>query len=115
MFQVYATDAIIATLMTCTRSVYPWDVVVIRKGSSLFFDKREKSDFDMLTVNENASEPPQDYFNLSSEATLIDKYFSQQVMLVSSDFPLNSLNQLWAGRFRNPITKDRIILFINNI
>ena len=78
-FQVYATDAIIATLMTCTRSVYPWDVVVIRKGSLLFFDKREKSNFDMLTVNENASEPPQDYFNLSSEATLIDRYFSQQV------------------------------------
>ena len=67
--------------MTCTRSIYPWDIVVIRKGSALFLDKREKSNIDLLTVNENASEAPQDYFNLASEATLIDKYFSQQVVL----------------------------------
>ena len=25
---VFATDAIISTLMCCTRSVYPWDIVV---------------------------------------------------------------------------------------
>ena len=65
--------------MTCTRSVYPWDILVTRKGSFLFFDKRDKSNFDLLTVNENSSDPPQEYFNLSSEATLIDRCFSQQV------------------------------------
>lgn len=25
---VYATDSILATLMCCSRSVYPWDIVV---------------------------------------------------------------------------------------
>lgn len=25
---VFATDAILSTLMCCTRSVYPWDIVV---------------------------------------------------------------------------------------
>lgn len=42
---VFATDAILATLMGCTRSVYSWDIVVQRVGSKLFFDKRDNSDF----------------------------------------------------------------------
>ncbi|TFK07315.1 tRNA pseudouridine(38/39) synthase [Platysternon megacephalum] len=42
---VFATDAILATLMSCTRSVYSWDIIVQRVGSKLFFDKRDNSDF----------------------------------------------------------------------
>ncbi|XP_014671449.1 PREDICTED: eukaryotic translation initiation factor 3 subunit D-like [Priapulus caudatus] len=42
---VFATDAIVATLMTCARSVYSWDIVVQRVGNKLFFDKREDSEF----------------------------------------------------------------------
>lgn len=42
---MFATDAILATLMSCTRSVYSWDIVVQRVGSKLFFDKRDNSDF----------------------------------------------------------------------
>jgi translation initiation factor 3 subunit D len=35
---VFATDAIISTLMCCTRSVYPWDIVVdVRFRSEIFF------------------------------------------------------------------------------
>ncbi|EHB12787.1 Eukaryotic translation initiation factor 3 subunit D [Heterocephalus glaber] len=56
---VFATDAILATL-SCTRSVYSWDIVVQRVGSKLFFDKRDNSDFDLLIVNETTNEPPQD-------------------------------------------------------
>ncbi|CAF5180065.1 unnamed protein product, partial [Rotaria sp. Silwood1] len=55
---VFATDAIISTLMCCTRSAYPWDIVVDKLGTRLFFDKREDSTIDMLTVNETANEPP---------------------------------------------------------
>ncbi len=34
---VFATDAIISTLMCCTRSVYPWDIVVdVRFRSQIF-------------------------------------------------------------------------------
>ena len=40
---VFATDAILATLTSCTRSVYSWDTVVQRVGSKLFFDKRDKT------------------------------------------------------------------------
>lgn len=86
---VFATDAILATIMCCTRSSYSWDIVVHRVGSKLFFDKRDDSDFDLLTVSETASEPPQDEGasinsprNLALEATFINHNFSQQVLRV---------------------------------
>lgn len=49
---MFATDAILATLMSCTRSVYSWDIVVQRVGSKLFFDKRDNSDFGKRPVGE---------------------------------------------------------------
>lgn len=45
---VFCTDAILATLMTCTRSNYSWDIIVQKIGDKLFFDKREDSDFGTL-------------------------------------------------------------------
>ena len=84
---VFATDAILATLMCCTRSSYSWDIIVQRVGNKLFFDKRDDSEFDLLTVNETAIEPPQDEGNsinapknLALEATFINHNFSQQVL-----------------------------------
>lgn len=85
---VYATDAIIAALMCATRSGTSWDVVVQRVGNKLFFDKRDDSEFDLLTVNETAAEPPfnedstsiNNPRNLALEATYINHNFSQQVL-----------------------------------
>ncbi|TRM67824.1 eukaryotic translation initiation factor 3 subunit D [Schizophyllum amplum] len=57
---VYATDVILSVLMTAPRSVYPWDIVIVREGNNLFFDKRDGGPFDTVTVNENAADPPQD-------------------------------------------------------
>jgi translation initiation factor 3 subunit D len=52
MGQVFITDTILAHLMTCTRSVYPWDLVIQKlPGGTIFFDKRDSSSFDYLTVN----------------------------------------------------------------
>ncbi|KAF2362138.1 Eukaryotic translation initiation factor 3 subunit D [Trinorchestia longiramus] len=85
---VFATDVILATLMCCTRSVYSWDIVVQKIGDKLFFDKRDDSEFDLLTVSETSIEPPQDEGNslnsprlLSLEATFINHNFSQQVLV----------------------------------
>lgn len=84
---VYATDSILATLMCCTRSQYSWDVVAQRVGrNKLFFDKRDNSQFDLVTVSETANEPPQEENginspnNLALEATFINHNFSQQVL-----------------------------------
>ncbi|KAH9899578.1 translation initiation factor eIF-3 subunit D [Cubamyces lactineus] len=57
---IYTTDVILAVLMCAPRSVYPWDIIVIREGNKLFFDKRDGGPFDTVTVNENAADPPQD-------------------------------------------------------
>ncbi|CAI7889081.1 unnamed protein product [Closterium sp. NIES-53] len=83
---VFATDAILSTLMCAPRSVYSWDVVVHKSGGKLFFDQRDSS-FDLLTVNETATgiEPAaEDSINgiasLSQEATFINQNFSQQIV-----------------------------------
>jgi len=84
---VYATDAILSTIMCCTRSNYSWDVVVQKIAGKIFFDKRDDSEFDLLTVSETSSEPLQEEGNslnsprnLSLEATFINHNFSQQVL-----------------------------------
>lgn len=46
--------------MCATRSIYPWDIVIVREGNKLFLDKRDGGPFDTVTVNENANIPPQD-------------------------------------------------------
>lgn len=48
---VFATDAILATLMCCTRSVNSWDIIVQRVGNKLFFDKRDNSDFGEISCH----------------------------------------------------------------
>lgn len=86
--KVFATDVILAHLMTSPRSVYPWDIVVNRVGDALFFDKREESKFDLLTVDETAFDSPNDEVlesinhpeSLSIEATIINQNFSQQIL-----------------------------------
>jgi hypothetical protein len=50
------TDTILTTIMCAAKSVYSWDIVVTRVGDKLFFDKREGSTIDLLTVNETAPE-----------------------------------------------------------
>merc|ERR1719355_496033 len=84
---VFATDSILATLMCCTRSVYSWDIVVQKIGEKIFLDKRDNTEFDLLTVSETAAEPPQDEGtslnsprNLALEATFINHNYSQQVL-----------------------------------
>lgn len=87
MGQVFIADTILAHLMTCTRSVYPWDIVVQKlPGGTLFFDKRDNSQFDYLTVNETAYSPPSGVdgpdspARLGLEATMVNQNFSQQIL-----------------------------------
>ncbi|KAF3906435.1 hypothetical protein ABW20_dc0105489 [Dactylellina cionopaga] len=64
---IFATDTILSTLMCATRSVYSWDIVINRVGNKLFFDKRDGSQIDFATVNENAADPPMDVTDSSKE------------------------------------------------
>ncbi len=83
--QVFITDSLLTTLMCTPRSVYSWDILVTRAAGKLFFDKRDGSALDLLTVAETSPEAiPEDKDNingmqqLSLEATAINQNFSQQ-------------------------------------
>ncbi|KIZ06885.1 Eukaryotic translation initiation factor 3 subunit D-2, partial [Monoraphidium neglectum] len=84
--RVFATDSILATLMTAKSSVYSWDVVITRVGDKLFIDKRDGGPLDMLTVNETAPEQiPEDRDNINGvqqlalEATAVNQYRKWQL------------------------------------
>jgi hypothetical protein len=38
---VFATDSVLAMLMCAPRSVFGWDIIVIRDGDKLILDKRD--------------------------------------------------------------------------
>ncbi|KAF8413684.1 hypothetical protein HHK36_001676 [Tetracentron sinense] len=85
---VFATDSILSTLMCAPRSVYSWDIVIQRVGNKLFFDKRDGSQLDLLSVNETSQEPLPEAkedinsaYSLSVEAAYINQNFSQQVLV----------------------------------
>lgn len=104
--RVFVTDSILTTIMCAAKSVYSWDVVVTRVGDKLFFDKREGSSLDLLTVNETAPEQvPEDKDNingvqqLSLEATMINQNLSQQLLVKAGDkFNLGNNNPFGDGR-----------------
>lgn len=83
---VFATDSILSVLMCAPRSVNSWDIVVERRGDQIFLDKRGGAPFDVLSVNENAADPPADSddlngaASLSLEATYINQNFTSQVI-----------------------------------
>ncbi|KAI9847178.1 MAG: hypothetical protein M1837_003041 [Sclerophora amabilis] len=91
---IFATDNILSMLMCAPRSVYSWDLVIIRQGDKVYLDKREGSALDMVTVNENAADAPleisegnKDSTNnpgaLALEATFINHNFANQTVIES--------------------------------
>lgn len=88
---IFVTDSILSMLMCSTRSVYPWDIVIVRQGNKIFLDKRDNATLDMVTVNENAADAPLDAADggrdplnqpsaLAEEATYINHNFVNQVV-----------------------------------
>ncbi|RMZ90306.1 hypothetical protein DV736_g2443, partial [Chaetothyriales sp. CBS 134916] len=109
---IFATSDILSMLMCATRSVYSWDIVIVKHGSKIFLDKRPDSSIDLVTVNENAADAPLEAdsantpnqqqtgvkpdsintpHNLAMEATIINHNFALQTVIESStskvDFP----------------------------
>ncbi|TMS34609.1 hypothetical protein L596_002164 [Steinernema carpocapsae] len=93
---VFATDIILATLMSANRSVYSWDIIAHRVGNKLFFDRRDTSGFsnpvDALTVSETSVDPPgfdaagiNNARDLATEALYINQNFRRQVLKRNED------------------------------
>lgn len=88
---IFTTDNVLSMLMCAPRSVYSWDLIIIRQGNKIFIDKRDGSNIDRVTVNENAADAPmetaegtKDSINsvgaLMEEATHINHVFPIQVV-----------------------------------
>ncbi len=101
--RIFATDTILSMLMCSTRSIYPWDIVITRQGNKIYLDKRDNASLDMVTVNENAIEPPfdaadggRDVINqppaLAEEATYINHNFVNQVVTESETARVDMAN-----------------------
>lgn len=104
---IFATDSVLSMLMCAPRSIYPWDIVIIREGNKLYIDKREGSQLDFVSVNENAADPPlevaegnKDSINspqaLSMEATFINQNFAIQTVNEESKFEFDNENPFYS-------------------
>lgn len=103
---IFATSDILSMLMCATRSVYSWDIVILKHGNKIFLDKRPDSNIDLITVNENAADAPLEADapnapggqqtgvkpdsintpgNLAMEATIINHNFALQVVQESQN------------------------------
>mmetsp|Transcript_3843 Transcript_3843/g.12420 ORF Transcript_3843/g.12420 Transcript_3843/m.12420 type:complete len:628 (-) Transcript_3843:37-1920(-) len=96
---IFATDEVLALLLTATRSVAPWDIIVHKLGNKIFLDKREGAETDFVSVNETASAPPTDEDGpnsareLAREATTINQNFLQQVLLSTATKPAKKMER----------------------
>jgi translation initiation factor 3 subunit D len=101
---IFATDNILSMLMCATKSVYSWDLVISRRGNKVFIDKRDGSNLDMVTVNENATDAPleisegnKDAMNspgaLMLEATHINNIFPLQVVSESQTSKVDMVHE----------------------
>ena len=103
---IFATSDILSMLMCTTRSVYSWDLVILKQGNKIFIDKRPDSSIDWITVNENAADAPLEAdssntpsqqqtgvkpdsintpYNLAMEATMINHNFALQTVIESQN------------------------------
>jgi translation initiation factor 3 subunit D len=89
--KVFATDAIVSVIMSAPRSAMSWDIIVNKVDGRVFLDKRNGSPLDFVSCNETAvdftSEDPDSINNMGqlvSEATMVNQYFTQQVLIDSS-------------------------------
>lgn len=80
---VYITDQILSMIMSSTKSVYSWDIIIQNNNGVLYFDKRDNSMVDQYTVDETAKDPidTDDSTNyLHQESLIINRAFQQQVV-----------------------------------
>lgn len=100
---IFTTDNILSMLMCAPRSVYSWDLIITRQGNKVFIDKREGSNIDRVTVNENAADAPmetsegKDTLNsvgpLMEEATHINHVFPIQTVQESETNKVDMANE----------------------
>jgi len=86
---IFATDNIIAVLMTAPRSILPWGISAVRDGNFIFLDVSDDSILNLLTVNETDaaagmdtqdSESPNSPSKLWREASYVSDMYAQHIV-----------------------------------
>jgi hypothetical protein len=86
---VFVTDKILAVIMTMVYNSRPWHLKITKVGENIYIDQTDKSEIDLITVNESAENmPPEDtgpknidsFNNLAIEATLINEFIKEQLL-----------------------------------
>ncbi|KAF1811350.1 translation initiation factor eIF-3, subunit D [Eremomyces bilateralis CBS 781.70] len=91
---IFATDNILSMLMCAPRSVYSWDVVLSKHGNKVFIDKREGSNLDMVTVNENATDAPLEISEGSKDSINNPGALMMEATHINQLFPLQVVNEV---------------------
>lgn len=97
---VFTTDSVVSQLMCATRSVYSWDIVVTKRDGQITLDKREGSQIDRLTVDENSADAPPDAVDaninnatkLSLEALFVNQNLVANVVSEDQTIALENAN-----------------------
>jgi translation initiation factor 3 subunit D len=90
---IFATDSILSMIMCAPRSVYPWDIVIVRQGNKVFLDKREGSQVDYVTVNENATDPPLETSEGNKDAINAPHALSMEATFINQNFAIQTVNE----------------------
>lgn len=98
---IFATESVLSMLMCAPRSVYPWDIVIVRAGNKIFLDKREGSQIDYVSVNENATDPPLDVSEGNKEAMNAPQALSMEATFINQNFAIQTVDE-GAGKFEFP-------------
>lgn len=85
---IFCTDKILCVIMTMIPNSRPWHLKITKIGDSIFIDKPENSDIDLVTLNESDNIPVDDtndknidnFKNLAIETTHINEFIKQQVI-----------------------------------
>ena len=99
---IFATDSILSMLMCAPRSVYPWDIVIVREGNKLFFDKRDGSQLDFVSVNENAADPPLETSEGNKDSINAPQALSMEATFINQNFAIQTVSEESKYEFENP-------------
>eukprot|EP00889_Picochlorum_renovo_P002885 jgi/Picre1/29915/NNA_005294.t1 len=84
---VFVSDLILTVIMTAPRSLFPWDIAILKKKNKMYLDRRTGSSLEYITNGETAPDPLVEdkenvngIENLKAESTHVHQAFREQVL-----------------------------------
>ena len=90
---IFTSDNILSMLMCAPRSVYSWDLIINRQGDKIYIDKREGSNIDRVTVNENAADAPLETAESSKDTINSVGALMEEATHINHVFPIQAVTE----------------------